>query len=126
MTVEELQTLGIPLASYADIDVLYVESALDWILQNTTLQFDKSDLEAIKSLPAGAKLFIVKYREIMAYSAGTTSESVDGLSQSFSDAIKGAKLREYASELMGEYISQIRFTPARKRWDEGRRCYVCL
>lgn len=125
MTGEELKTLGIPLASYNDIDVLYVESALEWILRNTTLEFSKSDPEAIKALPAGAKLFIVKYREIISSSAVTTSESVDGLSQSFSDAIKGEKLMEYAQELMGDYVFQIRFTPAVKRWDEGRKCFIC-
>lgn len=122
MTVEELQSIGLPLADYNELDVLYVESALDWILQNTTLEFDKNDLEALNSLPSGVKLFIVKYREIMSYSAGTTSESVDGISQSFSDTIKGVKLREYANELMGEYMSQLRFTAARKRWNDTSWC----
>lgn len=117
MTVEELKTLGIPLADYSEADVLYVESALDWITRNTSLVIDKSSIEQLKALPAGVKLFIVKYREVMSYSAGTTSESVDGLSQSFSEALKGQKLREYAAELMGEYIREIRITPARRRWD---------
>lgn len=124
MTVDELKTLGIPLPSFSEIDVLYIEGALEWILQNTDLTFDKANLDEVKALPAGAKLFTIKYRELMCNGAGVTSESVDGLSQSFSDSLKEEQLREYASSLLGEYMPQIRFTPASKRWDEGRGCFV--
>jgi hypothetical protein len=117
MTVEELKTLGIPLARYSEIDVLYVESALEWILENTTLVFDKSNPEEIKALPSGAKLFVVKYRELMNLPIGVTGESVDGLSQSFSDSLKKDRLLEYAYELMGGYMkSGVLFVPATNRW----------
>lgn len=122
MTVEELKTLGIPLARYDEIDVLYVESALDWIKSNTTLEFDS--LEEIKALPSGAKLFVVKFRELMTLPVGVTGESVDGLSQNFSDTLKKDKLLDLAYELLGEYIKPaISFVPAKERW-KYRGCKV--
>lgn len=124
MTVEELQELGIPLPRYTAVDVLYVESALDWILSNTTLEFNKSNLESIKALPSGAKLFVVKFRELMTLPVGVTGESVDGLSQNFSDTLKKDKLLDLAYELLGEYMKPaISFVPAKERW-KYRGCEV--
>lgn len=118
MTIEELKTLGIPLARYEEIDVLYVESALQWIKDNTTLEFDLSNPETITALPSGAKLFVVKFRELMNLPIGVTSESVDGLSQSFTDATKKSELLEWAYELLGSYMkSGISFVPAQPRWE---------
>ena len=117
MTVEELQTLGIPLTQYREIDLLYVESALDWLKANTTLEFDKNELETVKNLPSGAKLFIVKFREMMDLPVGVTSESVNGLSQSFSDTLKKDALYELASELLGDYVkSSLSFVSAQPKW----------
>ena len=124
MTIDELKTLGIPLTRYNDIDVLYIESALEWLKVNTTLKFDVADLETIKALPAGAKLFVVKYRELMGLPLGVTSESVDGLSQGFSDTLKKDKLWEYANELLGDYMKPvISFVPAVEKWNY-RGCKV--
>lgn len=117
MTVEELQAIGIPLPQYSQEDTLYVESALDWLSKNTTLEFDKKNLDQLKSLPAGAKLFIAKYREVMKLPVGVTSESVDGLSQSFSDTLKSNELAEIAEALLGEFMKPaISIVTAKQKW----------
>ena len=121
MTIEELKTLGIPLPRYEDVDLLYIESAFDWLKSNTTLNFDKNDMETVKALPAGAKLFAVKYRELMLLPVGVTAESVDGLSQTFTSATKQAELLALANELLGDYMkSSISFIPATQKWSDNR------
>lgn len=93
---------------------LYAESALDWIVNKTTLEIDKSDLS---TLTAGAKLFILKFGEIMSANATVTSESIAGLSQSFSIEARNNLLYDLALDLLNGYLKpQIKFTVAEKRW----------
>ena len=51
---------------------------------NTTLEVDLADPETIKSLPASARIFLVKYCELLGRDLGVTSETVGPMSQSFS------------------------------------------
>lgn len=114
----ELTAAGIPVAEGDAIAALHAEAALDWMLEHTTIQFDKADAAAIKALPACAKLFCVKYGESMQRRAGVISESIEGLSQSF-DASENtaATIWTLASALLDGYIKgQVRVTPARRRW----------
>ena len=118
ITAEQLTKAGIPVAEGDAVAALHAEAALDWILANTTIQFDKADAAAIKALPACAKLFVVKYGEIMERKAGVTSESIEGLSQSF-DASENtvSSIWAQANALLSGYMkSQVRVTPARRRW----------
>lgn len=120
MTVEILKQCGIPLDSDNDdaVSVLYAESALDWILNNTTLNFDKNDPEAIQALPAGAKLFVVKFMAVMMTDNTVTSESLGGMSQSFSTSSKYDLLMDLARELIGKYLkSDFKFIAAENRWN---------
>lgn len=116
MTLEALNAAGIPLSG--DAAVLHAEAALEWMQEHTTLEFDKTDAESIAALPACAKLFVVKYSEVLRRTAGMTSQSIEGLSMSFdaSDDVS-TSVWALANTLLHGYIkSQVRITPARRRW----------
>ena len=104
MTVETLTQLQIPITPADDTACMYADCALDWININTKLKYDLNNLP--ESLPSNVRLFILKYFELMYNNPGVTSESIQGLSQSFTGAERtGILLWEYASELLGEYMA---------------------
>lgn len=118
MTLDELRAAGIPLPGSSELAVLEAASAFDWMRENTTLQFDEADTASIEALPACAKLFVVKYVETLTHRVGVTSQSIEGLSQSF-DASENMQslIWSLANTLLGNYLkSQVRVTPARRRW----------
>lgn len=116
MTYTEIVSTGIPIDN-TSMSCLMVQSALEWIKENTTLPLDISNIESIKALPFGAKLFILKYVEIMSVGAGVTSESISGLSQSFDSISKGESIRQYARELLGKALkSEFSVVSAMNRW----------
>ncbi len=116
MTMESLQALSIT-EKPDEMTLLYVESALDWLSDNTTLQFDKNNIESLAALPAGAKLFITKYRQITEADSTVASESISGLSQSFNTSNKNALLYDMAQQLLGKYLKNVfSFVPATNKW----------
>jgi len=110
MTKDDIAGLGLPL-ELDDVTVLAVESGLEWIEQNTTLELDLT-----QPLPGNVKLFLVKFAGVVTADERVTSESVGGLSQSFSTETSAALIRRYASELLGGYYSAVRFVTATRRW----------
>lgn len=117
MTAEELIAAGIPLSGSDALTVLKAEAALDWMREFTTLEFDKGNAATISALPSCAKLFIVKYGELLGVKQGVASESIEGLSQSFHEGNQSALIWQLANTLLGPYIkSQVRVFPARRRW----------
>lgn len=116
ITSEQVESLKLGIAPIDDRACLFVESALDWVKDNTTLEIKFED-EAIKALPAQVRLFILRYIDVMTMTAGVQSESIEGLSQSFSNADKGTLLWQYAEELLGKWlVSRVQFVTAQKRW----------
>lgn len=111
MTLYELDKLELPMDLSNPETAITVESALDWIAQNTTLKLDLT-----KALPANVKLFVMKYCDVFTMSAGVTSESIAGMSQSFSNDGAAILLRQYASELLSPYFSSGKFIPSSRRW----------
>ena len=87
------------------------ESALEWISKNTTFNV------TVDPLPASVEMFIEKYSQVMGLRPGVSSESISGLSQSFSGDIS-TLLKQYASELIGEEFvkSDVRFVQAVERY----------
>lgn len=88
------------------------QSAVLWIKSNTNI-----DTETYP-LPPNVELFIEKYQQIMGLRPGISSESVPGMSQSFSGDI-GEMLRTYARELFGDSAltySDVVAHPAIDRW----------
>lgn len=118
MTVDELKALNLPIKATEEM-CLYVEAAIEWVNHNTTLEVDKENLEeSVTALPAGAKIFLCRYYDVMATGGnGIASESIGGMSQSFTADTKAALLWQLASELMGDYIkSQISSVPNVSKW----------
>lgn len=117
MKAEDLIAAGIPISGNDDMAVLRAEAALDWMKENTTLQFDKADAASIAALPACAKLFVEQYSDIMKQPTGVASQSIEGLSMSFSTTDKSTMLLQIARNLLGAYMkSQVHVYPARRRW----------
>lgn len=122
MTEEQVKSLKLGISPIDDRAILLIESGFEWINRNTSLTIDYDDSEALSKLPANVRLFIVKYFDIMAMTGGVTSESIEGLSQSFDTTNKSDLIWQFAEELLGEHItSQFSFVSAKKRWSDGRK-----
>lgn len=117
MTKEQIEKLDLGISPVDARTALMVESAFNWINDNTSHKIDCNDDLVLEQLGANAKLFIIKYVDVMAMSAGVTSESLGGMSQSFDSATKTDLLWQYAYELLGDSLrSQFSFTSAKRRW----------
>ena len=118
MDAQTLIAAGIPISAGDAVAALRAEAALEWMQEHTTLRIDKADAATIAALPACAKLFVVKYGEALKRKAGVTSQSIEGMSQSFDASEDAAStIWTLASTLLGGYLkSQVRVTPARRRW----------
>lgn len=117
MTKQQIELLRLGIAPIDDRVTLIVESGLEWVKNNTTLNFDMNNDEDLKSLPSCVRLFLVKFVDIQMISAGVTSESIEGLSQSFDTGNKSALIWQFAEELLSPYLkSCVRFVSAKKRW----------
>lgn len=92
---------------------LMVDAAVQWIRENTTVKIDPDE-----ELPSNAKLFVVKFCDMLSVSGGVASESLGGMSQSFSvSGGTGFLLADLASQLFGaDYKGRNRFVSAKSRW----------
>lgn len=116
ITADDIATIGLPISNPSAYTVLVVNSAFDWLAANTILQIDINDIQSLSELPPVVKLFVLKFKDIMAIGTGVSSESIDGLSHSF-ESDKSALIWQYANELLAGYMkSQVAVTPARKKW----------
>lgn len=117
MTVQQIELLKLGISPIDDRVVLIVESGLEWVKQNTTLEFDMENDEDLRALPSSVRLFLTKFFDIQQVSAGVTSESIEGLSLSFDTSDKSALIWQFAEELLTPYLkSRVRFVTAEKRW----------
>ena len=118
MTNEQVATLNLGIQPINAKTCLTVESAFNWVLENTTLEFDINNIEELKTLPAQVRLFVIEYNEIMSKNTGVVSESIEGLSQSFKFDSKKALIWEAAESLFpDEWLkSPVRFISSSKRW----------
>lgn len=117
MTKQQIELLHLGIAPIDDRVTLIVESGLEWVKSNTTLDFDMNKDDDLKALPSSVRLFLVKFFDIQMISAGVTSESIEGLSQSFDTSDKAAMIWQFAEELLGEYlVSRVRFVAAKRKW----------
>ena len=121
MKADDLIAAGVPLSGNDAKAVLYAEAALDWMLENTTLEFDKNNIDSVSALPACAKLFIDKFSEISRRAAGMTSQSIEGMSMTFGGTVDsagaGTLIWQYADMYLRPYMkSRVQFFPAQRRW----------
>lgn len=114
---ELVESLKLGIAPIDDRNCLIVESAIEWIKANTTLEFDIENEEDLKALPSCVRLFIVKFFDVNMLSVGVASESIEDMSQSFDTGDKTAMIWQFAEELLYPYLkSRVRFVAAAKRW----------
>ena len=117
MTKQQIELLRLGIAPIDDRTTLIVESGLEWVKENTTLEFDIDNDEDLKALPSSVRLFLVKFFDVQMMSVGVTSESIEGLSQSFDTSDKSAMIWQFAEELLSPYLkSRIRFVTAQRKW----------
>lgn len=117
MTKEQIELLHLGIAPIDDRTILIVESGLDWVKENTTLEFDTKNEADLKALPSCVRLFITKFFDVQMLSVGVASESIEGLSQSFDTSNKSAMIWQFAEELLYPYLkSRIRFVAAKRQW----------
>ena len=103
---------GLPFDADNAETAIMVESALDWVDANTTLKIDRE-----AELPSNVKLFCIKFCDLMSKTAGVTSESLGGMSQTFSAGGAASVLSDLASQLFGSaYKGRNRFVSAASRW----------
>lgn len=117
MTAQQIELLKLGIAPIDERTTLTIECGLEWVKRNTTLEFDINNDEDIKALPSCVRLFLVKYFDINMLSVGVSSESIDGLSQSFSQSSKEAMIWDIALSTLGDYVkSPIRFVTAQRKY----------
>lgn len=117
LTEETIKLIGLPMDSVDSITILRIKSCLEWLLDNTTLEFDKEDVKSLEKLPACVKLFICRYNELYSKQLGVTSESIAGMSQSFDTTAQYTLLWQLAYELLGKYLkTSVIVTPAKRKW----------
>lgn len=93
-------------------------AALEWLAEYTTLTVRLDDPEAYASLPARAQLFVQKYTELLMRNTGVTSQSIEGLSQTFASADNcTALIWQLANTLLQKDLkSRVTVYPAKRRW----------
>ena len=117
MTREQVESLNLAIKPINEKTCLMIESAFEWVLEHTTLEFDITNIEELKALPAKVRLFVTEYNGLMSISAGVRSESIEGLSQSFSSDGKQAQIWDLAETLLDKWlVSPVKFVAASNRW----------
>lgn len=114
ITPEQLSQAGILQDATAQ-ECLLAEAGLDWLKVHTTLQ-----ITTVADLPAGAKMFLAQYVELVPDS-GVTAESIEGLSQSFRTESLQNLLVQLAQSLLPGYFKAVTFFPKQQQWRYGRR-----
>lgn len=118
MTENQIKLLKLGISPIDDRVILVIESGLEWVKANTTLEFDMNNDEDLKALPSCVRLFLTKFFDVNMLSTGVASESIDGLSQSFESGDKSAMVWQFAQELLMPYLKcGINFISALRRWN---------
>jgi hypothetical protein len=117
MTVEQVENLKLGIMPIDDRVVLIVESAIDWINRNTTLNIDCNNDDDLSKLQPCVKLFICGFFDVATINVGVTSESIEGLSQSFNTADKNLMIWDLANTYLSDYLNNVRFVMAKNRWN---------
>lgn len=112
MTKEQIENLKLGISPIDDRTILIIESGIDWLKKNTTL-----DCGNIAALPSCARLFLVKFFDVNMLNRTVSSESIEGLSQSYRSESMNDMLWDIADETVGDYLKgRVRFVSAVNRW----------
>ncbi|MBP3629894.1 MAG: hypothetical protein J6J23_00185 [Clostridia bacterium] len=117
MTIEQVESLDLGIMPIDTKTKIVIESGLEWVKENTTLEFDINTGEGLELLSPSVKLFLIKFFDIQMLSVGVSSESIEGLSQSYDTTDKNTLIWQVAEGLLYPYLkSRVRFVSAQKRW----------
>lgn len=115
MTSYDIESLNLGIFPINDMTVLIIESGLCWINNNTNYEIDIDNLP--DTIPANIKLFLLKFYELYSIQSGVTSQSISGLSQSFNLPDIETTVKNYADDLLGDYLkSDVSFVQASGKW----------
>ncbi len=109
LTAETIENMGFSAGSIRTEDSLEFTAALEWLNNNTDFEIDTDNPEKdVQALPAGAKLFIVRYIGMVNGGAlsgsAVSSESIGGMSKSYgTTSDRAGLLRLLAKELLGSH-----------------------
>ena len=111
MTKQELASLNLGITIDEKTE-LVLNAGVEWLEDNTTI-----DTRDINKFPVSAKLFLTKFCEIQKMRIGVSSQSIEGLSQTFDTSNKSDMIMQVAEALLGKYLKgSVRFVPATSRW----------
>lgn len=115
MTKEQLEKIG-----FSNMNPIMLESGLEWLADNTELEICLDNiLETIEQLPASAKVFLMKFATIMERNPIVISESIDSISQTYSNENITTQIFHLAKQLIGNYLkSNTTFIPCKRSWYE--------
>nr|DAM77897.1 MAG TPA: putative head-tail connector protein [Caudoviricetes sp.] len=96
-------------------------AALDWLSDNTDFRITDGSITEVAALPPSARLFILKFMEIMSSGgtlSGVSSESIGGMSKSYAVAsdMSGALMLLIRQLLRGHYTGGVKISMPRSRW----------
>lgn len=109
LTAETIENMGFSAGSIRTEDSLEFTAALEWLNNNTDFEIDTDNPEEdVQALPAGAKLFIVRYISMVNGGAlsgsAVSSESIGGMSKSYGSIGDRSRLLQLlAKELLGSH-----------------------
>lgn len=117
VTKQQIEILQLGIAPIDERVILTIGGGLEWLQRNTILEFDMNNDEDLKALPYCARLFLISYFDITTAPMGVASESIGGLSQSFSSTSRDKLIWEAATQHLQGYLkSGISFISAKRKW----------
>lgn len=113
MNTEQISNLNLGISPIDARTEITINAGIDWLERNTDL-----NLSDPAAFPNNAKLFLIKFFDLMMMQAGVTSQSIEGLSQSFNTGDIENTLFQFAEELFGDNLTKgrVRFVQAGKKW----------
>lgn len=121
LTAANIEAMGYQKGDLAEGRELDFAAALDWLGDNTDFRLTDGSITEVASLPPSARLFILKFMEIMSSGgtlAGVSSESIGGMSKSYAVAsdMSGALMLLIRQLLRGHYTGGVKISMPRSRW----------
>lgn len=122
LTAELISDMGFDADELPVSDNMMFNAALEWMSDNTDFG-DLSTTEAVTQLPASAKVFLIKYVDLMKNGvlsgSNVSSESIAGMSKSYKSSTDAEReFRILAFQLLGDHYlgGMVRTAPVCSRW----------
>lgn len=112
LTSEQISNLQLGISPIDARTEIAINTGIEWLEEHTTI-----DVTDLNKFPYSAKLFLIKFYDLQKIRTGISSQSIEGLSQSFDTSDKNAQLWQFAEQYLSGYLkSCVRFVSATKKW----------